>query len=98
MSLPNRHNRRRDKQFGSGSPRPLTRQLKLRIMALARLKLRATEPGKHYGVITAKHMAVLSALLWGFHNAGSGLCFPSYEAIAERLAAPARPSTRPSWR
>ena len=23
-------------------------------------------------------------LLWGFHNARSGLCFPSYEKIAER--------------
>jgi Helix-turn-helix domain len=25
----------------------------------------------------------LEALLWGFHNARSGLCFPSYETIAE---------------
>jgi hypothetical protein len=25
----------------------------------------------------------LEALLWGFHNAKSGLCFPSYERIAE---------------
>jgi hypothetical protein len=25
---------------------------------------------------------VLKALLWGFHNARSGRCFPSYEAIA----------------
>jgi Helix-turn-helix domain len=25
---------------------------------------------------------VLEALLWGFHNARSGRCFPSYEAIA----------------
>ena len=34
--------------------------------------------------ITAKALAVLEALLWGFHNARSGLCFPSYEKIAER--------------
>jgi hypothetical protein len=27
---------------------------------------------------------VLDALLWGFHNCGTGRCFPSYEAIAER--------------
>ena len=27
---------------------------------------------------------MLQALLWGFHNAASGLCFPSYEAIAEK--------------
>jgi len=25
---------------------------------------------------------VLEALLWGFHNAASGLCYPGYEAIA----------------
>ena len=24
--------------------------------------------------------------MWGFHNARSGLCFPSYETIAERAA------------
>ena len=29
-------------------------------------------------------MAVLGALLWGFHNAQSGRCFPSYERIAEK--------------
>ena len=27
---------------------------------------------------------MLEALLWGFHNARSGLCFPGYEAIVER--------------
>ena len=26
---------------------------------------------------------MLEALLWAFHNAKSGLCFPSYETIAE---------------
>ena len=26
---------------------------------------------------------MLEALLWGFHNAKSGLCFPCYETIAE---------------
>jgi DNA-binding FadR family transcriptional regulator len=40
-------------------------------------------PGKAYGQITAKALAVLQALLWRFHNASSGRCFPSYEAIAE---------------
>lgn len=83
MPALNRHHRRRDKVFGSGSPRPMNTGIKKRIMAMARVKMRATEPGKHYGAITAKHMAVLSALLWGFHNAATGLCFPSYEAIAK---------------
>lgn len=26
---------------------------------------------------------MLEALLWAFHNAKSGVCFPSYERIAE---------------
>ena len=33
--------------------------------------------------LTAKAVAVLEALLWAFHNAKNGLCFPSYETIAE---------------
>jgi hypothetical protein len=45
---------------------------------------RRTEPGKAYGALTAKALAVGLALLFGFHNAASGLCFPSYEAIAEK--------------
>lgn len=75
--------RRREKLFGPGRPRPLDRNVKVRIMHLATALTRRTEPGKHYGVITAKALSVLKALLWGFHNAKSGLCFPSYEKIAE---------------
>jgi hypothetical protein len=37
-----------------------------------------------YRAITRAFLEVLEALLWGFHNAGSGCCFPSYEAIAAR--------------
>jgi hypothetical protein len=44
---------------------------------------RPTEPGKHWGMITAKHLEVLRALLWRFHNAATGKCFPAYEALAE---------------
>ena len=80
----NRHARRREKVFGDGKPKPMSRNIKLRVTALARVLMRSTEPGKHYGEITAKHFAVLQALLWSFHNAASGLCFPSYEAIAEK--------------
>lgn len=75
---------RREKVFGDGRPRPLDRNGKVRVMTLARALMRRTEKGKHYGAITAKALAVLEALLWGFHNARSGLCFPSYESIAER--------------
>jgi Helix-turn-helix domain len=78
------HYRRREKMFGEGRLLPLDRNAKARIMVLARALSRRTEEGKHYGVLTAKFVAVLNALLWGFHNAASGRCFPSYERIAER--------------
>jgi hypothetical protein len=74
---------RREKMFGFGRPRALDRNAKIRIMHWARCLTRRTEKGRAYGVITAKALAVLEALLWAFHNARSGLCFPSYERIAE---------------
>lgn len=76
--------RRREKVFGDGRPRPMDRNGKARVMHLARALMRRTEAGKAYGVIKAKAFIVLEILLWGFHNAKSGLCFPSYEKIAER--------------
>ena len=75
--------RPREKMFGLGRPRALDRNAKVRIMHLARALSRRTEKGKAYGQITAKALAVLEALLWSFHNAKSGLCFPSYGRIAE---------------
>jgi Helix-turn-helix domain len=74
---------RREKMFGMGRPVALDRNAKVRIMHWARCLARRTERGKAYGVVTAKALAVLEALLWGFHNAKSGICFPSYERIAE---------------
>jgi hypothetical protein len=74
---------RREKMFGLGRPRALDRNAKTRIMHWARCLSRRTEKGRAYGVVTAKALAVLEALLWAFHNAKSGLCFPSYERIAE---------------
>ena len=75
--------RRREKMFGVGRPRALDRNAKARIMHWARCLSRRTAKGKAYGQITAKALAVLEALLWGFHNAKSGFCFPSYERIAD---------------
>lgn len=74
---------RREKMFGLGRPRALDRNAKVRIMHWARCLARRTEKGKAYGQVTAKALAVLEALLWAFHNAKSGICFPSYETIAE---------------
>ena len=83
-ALPNHLRPRREKCFGDGRPRPMDRNAKVRVMTFARALMRRTEPGKHYGAITAKAFAVLEVLLWGFHNARSGLCFPSYETIAAK--------------
>jgi hypothetical protein len=63
--------------FGMGRPRALDRNAKVRIMHWARCLARRTEKGKASGQVTAKAVAVLEALLWGFHNAKSGVCFPS---------------------
>ena len=90
--------RRREKLFGEGRCLPLDRNAKARIMVLARALTHRTEKGKHYGVLTAKFVRVLEALLWGFHNAATGRCFPIYERIAERATARARRSTRRSTR
>ena len=69
-------------------------------MTLARALMHRSEEGKHYGVLTAKFVAVLRALLWGFHNAATGKCFPSYERIAEKADCAGARSMRQSarWR
>jgi DNA-binding MarR family transcriptional regulator len=76
------HNRR-EKLFGAGRPLPLDRNAKVRVMTVARAAMRRTAKGKAWGLITAKDLSVLEALLFTFHNAKSGLCFPSLERIAE---------------
>jgi helix-turn-helix protein len=83
LPRPARGPERREKMFGLGRPRALDRNAKVRIMHWARCLSRRTEKGRAYGVVTAKALAVLEALLWAFHNAKNGLCFPSYETIAE---------------
>jgi biotin operon repressor len=83
-TLPAHLRPRREKVFGDGRPRPLDRNAKVRLITYARALMRRTEVGRHYGQVTAKAFAVLEALLWGFHNARDGRCFPSYETIAAR--------------
>jgi hypothetical protein len=36
------------------------------------------------GPLTRAFLDVLAALLWQFHNARTGTCFPSYDSVAER--------------
>jgi len=76
---------RREKVFGPGRAVPLDRNAKARIQAYARTwTARNRQPGQHKGPITRAFLDVLHALLWGFHNSRTGICFPSYERIAEK--------------
>jgi hypothetical protein len=77
--------RRREKVFGAGRVMPLDRNAKCRVAAYARAwSARRRQPRQHKGPITRAFLEVLQALLWGFHNAQTGVCFPSYEAIARK--------------
>ena len=83
--MPMNLRRRREKVFGPGRAVPLDRNAKARIAAYARAwSARNRQPGQHSGPITRAFLDVLEALLWGFHNSRSGVCFPSYEAIAAK--------------
>jgi hypothetical protein len=77
--------RRREKVFGPGRSVPLDRNQKARIVAYAKAWDRQhRQPGQRGGALGRAALDVLSALLWAFHNARSGCCFPSYERIAEK--------------
>lgn len=69
---------RRAKIFGFGRAIPLDRNQKAKLAFLARSHLRARR-------ITSRAFQVFEALLWGFHNAKSGRCYPSYERISEKV-------------
>ena len=76
--------RRRDKVFGPGRAIPLDRNAKARIWAYAQgYTALHRRRGQHRGPLTRATLDVLRSLLWGFHNARTGRCFPSYEAIAK---------------
>ena len=80
-----RTGRRREKVFGPGRAIPLDKNAKARIWAYARgYTALHRRKGQHRGPLTRATLDVLRALLWGFHNAQTGRCFPSYEAIAEK--------------
>ena len=76
---------RREKVFGPGRQVPLDRNAKARIMAYSRAwDRRHRQPGQRGGALGRAALDVLGALLWAFHNARTGCCFPSYERIADR--------------
>jgi hypothetical protein len=75
----------REKVFGPGRAVPLDRNQKARISAYARAWDRQhRQSGQRGGALGRAALDVLGALLWMFHNARSGHCFPSYERIAEK--------------
>ena len=79
---------RREKLFGPGRAVPLDRNAKARILAYARAwGARHRQPGQHRGPITRAFLEVLEALLWGFHNARTGRCFPSTRRSPPRPSA-----------
>jgi hypothetical protein len=76
--------RRREKVFGPGHAVPLDRNAKARVMAYAKAWSRQhRQAGQRGGALGRAALDVLGALLWAFHNTRSGVCFPSYERIAE---------------
>ena len=82
-TLPNHLRPKREKIFGMPRGYSLDRNAKVRIMVYAEAwSAKHRQPGQHRGPLTRAFIEVLQALLWGFHNSKSGLCFPSYEAIA----------------
>lgn len=84
-TLPKHLRPRREKVFGPARGIPLDGNAKARLKAYVQgYNARHKQPGQHHGPITRAYMDVFEALLWGFHNSKTGLCFPSYEAIAEK--------------
>lgn len=81
-----RNRRRREKIFGYDYGCGLSTEQKHRIMAHAQAWSKANRrPGQHNGALTTKTLDVLHALVWNFHNAHTGRCFPSYETIADAV-------------
>jgi hypothetical protein len=77
----------REKVFGPGQAVPLDRNAKARIEVYAKARNAALKQGRqHRGPLTGRGLEVLNVMLWVFHNARSGQCFPSYERIAEAVA------------
>ena len=74
----------RGSRFGEPGRRRLDRNLVARILYLAEVLDRRTRgKGQHGGLLKAKGLDVLRALLRGFYSYRTGECFPSWEAIAE---------------
>jgi hypothetical protein len=81
---PVRQRGRRQKVFGYTYSPVLDRNARARLLHCARGFMRRTAPGRAYGELTAKHVQVFEALVYGFLNSRDGRCFPSLAKLAER--------------
>jgi hypothetical protein len=73
----------REKVFRRVLGSPMGQKAKKAILRSVELyNVKNKRPGQHHGPITPAFQRVLIAMLWKFHNSGSGYCFPSYETIA----------------
>ena len=74
----------RGSRFGPPDRRKLDRNLVARLLFAAEaLDRRTRAKGQHGGLLKAKGLDVLRALLRGFYSYRTGECFPSWDAIAE---------------
>jgi hypothetical protein len=68
----------------------LDRNARAQLMFFAEaLDRRTHQPGKHGGALKRTGLAVLKALVFGFHNSATGRCDPSLDSLA-RMAGCAR--------
>ena len=84
-TLPKHLRPRREKIFGLAKGFPHDRNARVRIQTyVLAWNAKRKQEGQHQGPITAAYQRVLHALLWHFTSYRDGLCFPSYETIAEK--------------
>jgi Helix-turn-helix domain len=84
-TLPKHLKPRREKLFGLARGFPHDRNARVRIQAyVLAWNAKNKRDGQHQGPLTAAAQRVLHALLWHFASYKDGLCFPSYETIAEK--------------
>ena len=83
--LPNHLRPRREKVFGPARGIPLDGNAKARLKAFVQGYNAST--GRKASIAARSPAPIWRCsrrMLWGFHNSKTGLCFPSYEAIAEK--------------
>lgn len=81
-----RRSAHREKVFGKGHTRRLDRNEKVRITIYAEWLAKQTDPATGTRKLQRAWLPVLKELLWRFHNAKTGVCFPSYATIAKAAA------------